>query len=109
MLITFLNVPFDVCWNEEIIEKLLGETELFMGYEPRIETYRLKENQSHVHVIVSEIIEACPWELRVAIAKQIFLFLKYHALLEGSDIYFANFPTEPFDEHYFEPLDVEIR
>ena len=109
MLITFLNVPHDVCWNNEITEKLLGEIELFLGYEPRIDTYRLSENQSRVHVIVSEIMVAFPWESRVATAKQIFLFLKYHALLEGSDIYFANFPTEPFEEHFFEPLDVEIR
>lgn len=109
MLVTFLNVPCDICWNEGVEMMFSAELESILGNKADKETYRVREHESNVHVIISEAPLPFPVNCRKAVAKQIFQFLKYHAVLEKADVYFANFDGEQcFDDRYFEPLDVGV-
>ena len=109
MLITFLNVPGDICWNDGVEMMFLAEMESILGSRPDLDTIRVQEKESKVHVMIFEAPIPFPVISRKATAKQVFLFLKYHGILPGADVYFSDFAGEAnFDDRYFAPSDVEL-
>ena len=109
MLITFLDVPCDECWNDGIEVLFRSEVDAILGSSVELETFRVTESTSKVIAMVNGAPENLSVESRRGIAKQVFLFLKYHGCMDGAIVYFSNFILEKnFDDRYFEPVDLAL-
>lgn len=108
MLISFLNLPNDVFWNEMMEGLFDSEVESVLGERADKEVFRLSDPNSKIHVVISESPYILSVVSRKAIAKQVFLFLKYHGVLDGSDVFFYGFEEGKFGDRFFVPADVQI-